>query len=105
MHLDAVDLCTLSALIEHMPQGSALLRALYGPDADLTYADHLLRMVVSELRVANWQRAGDKHARRPTPPDTPGELEKAAKGKTYNQTLVKKLRAKHKRKGTADGKR
>lgn len=81
-----------------MPQGSALLRAIHGPDADLTYSDHLQRMEVYELRIANWQRSGDKKARRPAPPETPGDLQKVEQGISHKQNLVRRLRAKLKQK-------
>lgn len=86
-----------------MPPGSALLRAIHGPDADLTYTDHVLRIIALELRVANWQRAGDKKAKRPGPPETPGDLDKKAQGTTKKQELVKRLRAKQKAKEAVSG--
>lgn len=104
VHLDQTGIGTLAALVEHMPQESALLRALHGPDVALTYADHLARWQVYELRLANWQRAGGKRGAAPEPPQTPGELLEADKGNQKNQKLVKRLREKLRRKQQADKK-
>ena len=92
-------------MVDALPPGSSVLAATAGPDSMLTYSDHLLRMIVFELRVANWQRAGDKKAKKPKPPETPGELAAVAANETHKQSLVKRLRAKRRMmmKGTGRG--
>jgi hypothetical protein len=47
----------LRVLIEHLPPGSSLARAMHGEAAAWTTTEHLLAAVVDQLAVANWMFA------------------------------------------------
>lgn len=71
----------LARLLRHLPPESATWQAVAGPDAVWSTTDHLLALVVDVLQVANWQRAGDKRAKRPEPlprPGMPGRARRSA---------------------------
>ncbi len=63
----------LLVIVRQSPRESALARATHGSDALWGLTDHLLAEVVDELAVANWQRQGKAHARRPKPIPRPGK--------------------------------
>jgi len=54
------------------PRTSAYVRSAAGEAAAWGPIEHLLAMVVDALRLANWQRGGDKFAPRPDPVPRPG---------------------------------
>lgn len=56
-------------LISHLPQESALGRAILGPRADWTQERELQAAMVDALHIANWQRGTDPD--RPTKAPTP----------------------------------
>jgi hypothetical protein len=60
----------LKVLVQHLPANSTTARALGVDSWDLT--DQLLAATVDLLALANWQRGGDKRAKRPTPIQRPG---------------------------------
>jgi hypothetical protein len=61
-------------LVERLPPDSATVRSMQGEAATWSLSDHLMALVVDELRVANWQRTEDGHKgrRRPKPLPRPG---------------------------------
>jgi len=62
----------LKAVVVSLPHGNAIQRAEHGEDALWGLPEHLIATVIDVLQAANWQRAGDKDARRPDPIRRPG---------------------------------
>ena len=60
----------MQVLIVHLPADSHTTRAASGGMWDLT--DQLLAGIYDLLSAANWQRAGNKRAKRPKPLPRPG---------------------------------
>jgi hypothetical protein len=63
----------LGSLLERLPRDSQTVRELYGSKTEWSVADHLLAHVVDAVRIGNWQRSGDKKAKRPKPFPRPGD--------------------------------
>lgn len=61
-------------LVERLPAGSAVARAVHGDAAQWSLSDQLLASAVDALHVANWQRSEDgaKGRNRPRPIPRPG---------------------------------
>jgi hypothetical protein len=76
----------LATLIRYLPSDSATVRAL-DPSSQWSTTDHLLAAVVDTLRVANWQRAGDRRVSPPTPLQRPGEARPHAIGADTRATV------------------
>lgn len=62
----------LLVLVKQAPRGSALSRAVHGESDLWDLHGHLLGVIADLLASANWQRAGDNNAKRPTPIPRPG---------------------------------
>lgn len=61
----------LARLVRQLPPESATWQSFTGPEPWGT-TEHLLALIVDVLQIANWQRAGDKRAKRPEPLPRPG---------------------------------
>lgn len=63
----------LADYVEHLPPTAALWRAI-DPDAMWAVSPDalLLAALVDAVQIGNWQRSGDKHARKPEPIPRPG---------------------------------
>lgn len=59
-------------IIRNAGQGTAIARHVHGEAAEWGAAEYLLAAAVDALNAANWQRSGDKHAKKPTPIPLPG---------------------------------
>ena len=59
------------AVVKHVPQSSALHRAVSGTDAMWGMTEHLLATIADALNMGNWQRGGGK-GKRPGPIPRPG---------------------------------
>lgn len=83
-------------LIEELPRGSALERAIHGEDvAEWGYTEGILANIYDALAVGNWQRGGNKDAPRPKPYPRPvSKVQTAALGRRLKQL---------KRRGGTDG--
>lgn len=64
-------------LVRYLPSDSALGRDLSGEGWLIT--DHLLAAVIDLLQAANWQRQGNKNAKKPKPLPRPGVSHKDSK--------------------------
>lgn len=68
----------LRVLIEHLPRGAALVRAMHGDEVEWGLSEHLLAAVADQLAIGNWLFASantPEHAtqpERPTPIPRPG---------------------------------
>ena len=69
-------------LLARLPLGSELLIELHGEQARWSAAEHLLANLCDLLMQGNWQRGGDKHARKPAPLPRPGDIEKQQRKRT-----------------------
>lgn len=67
----------LGVLLRQLPTDSAFARSVAGLDAEWTLSRQLLAHVCDLLAMANWQRGGDKTAKRPSPIERPGVVEKS----------------------------
>lgn len=62
----------MGSLLEQLPWDSATVRSIHGDIAIWGSVEHLLAMAVDALRMANWQRSGEKKIPRPEPIPRPG---------------------------------
>lgn len=62
----------LKCVIRWLPADAAYRRFLHPDDWQWTLPEHLLAGIYDTLQGANWQRAGNKHAKRPEPLPRPG---------------------------------
>lgn len=62
----------LICIIRWLPADAAYRKFLNPEDAQWTLPEHLLAGIYDTLQGANWQRAGNKHAKRPEPLPRPG---------------------------------
>jgi hypothetical protein len=46
--------------LDNLPEGSAFIRSVVGPDSQWSLEAHLLALISDQLAVANWQRTGKK---------------------------------------------
>ena len=79
----------LYVIVRQSPQDSALHRAVAGPDHIWDLHGHLLAGIFDVLAVANWQRSGVEHAKKPERLQRPGvtkqvEGETLARGKAVS---------------------
>ena len=79
-HLDLLDLWRglitprkAAVLVTQLPAGAQTWVAC-GYDNAWTLTDHLTATLVDVLQIANWQRAGDSKAKRPTPVKRPHDI-------------------------------
>lgn len=76
-------------IVRQAPPGSAIQRAVAGPDHVWDLHGHLLAGIFDLLASGNWQRGGDEHAKRPERLPRPGvtkqvEGETMARGKAVS---------------------
>lgn len=71
----------LMSIVQNLPTTSALNIARYGQDTMWGLNEYLSAGIFNQLAIANWQRAGDEKAKRPTPILAPG-MEAAEEDKT-----------------------
>jgi hypothetical protein len=64
----------LGVLVRQLPPEAALYRSMFGEKALWGSQEHLLALIADILNAANWQRGGDKNAKRPKPLPRPGDL-------------------------------
>ena len=88
----------LKHLVTHLPRDSAYARARFGEVVDWGPVEYLTAAAVDHLAVANWQRAADKHAARPTPVPRPGAT--APTATTTRDMILRRLAAR--KKGVTD---
>lgn len=69
---DALTWRDLLVIIKQSPRDSAIQRDLSGPDHVWGLPEHLLAAIFDTLSVANWQRGGDEHAKKPERLERPG---------------------------------
>lgn len=62
----------LKIIVKQQPGNSALARAINGDDYLWDIHAQLAALIVDHLAVGNWQRSGDKRAKRPKPVERPG---------------------------------
>ena len=62
----------LICIIRWLPADAAYRKFLNPEDAQWTLPEHLLAGIYDTLQGANWQRAGNRHAKRPEPLPRPG---------------------------------
>lgn len=67
-------------IVRQSPPGSAVHRAVAGPDHAWDLHGHLLAGIFDLLAIANWQRGGDEHAKKPDRLPRPGITTPAAEG-------------------------
>lgn len=67
-------------IVRQSPPGSAVHRAVTGPDHAWDLHGHLLAGIFDLLAISNWQRGGDEHAKKPDRLPRPGTTEPAAEG-------------------------
>ena len=97
--LDLVDLWRgklslrkVKVITDHLGPTSALQRAI--TDSSWTDIEELLATLIDVEKLALWQRAGDKNARRPEPYPRPGmeqakEANLRAKAEAFRRTQMK----------------
>lgn len=83
---DALTWRDLFVIIKCSPNDSAIHRAMIGEDHMWGLTEQLLAGIFDSLNIANWQRGGDEHAKKPERLPRPGvtkrtEGELLAKGK------------------------
>lgn len=61
-------------LIENLPRGAALSRALHGDDAEWGLTEHLLAAVVDQLAISNWLFATAHTPEHTAPPERPDPI-------------------------------
>ena len=71
----------LYVIVRQCPPDSALHRSAAGPDHIWDLHGHLLAGIFDVLSVANWQRGGDEHAKKPERLPRPG-ITKQVEGET-----------------------
>jgi len=71
----------LYVIVRQSPPDSALHRSVVGPDHIWDLQGHLLAGIYDVLSVANWQRGGDEHAKKPERLPRPG-VTKQVEGET-----------------------
>jgi hypothetical protein len=64
-------------LVRQLPRDAAVQRSVYGELVEWGPLEHLVALVVDVLQAANWQRSGNRHAKRPRPLPRPGMPEPA----------------------------
>lgn len=62
----------LRCVIRWLPADAAYRRFLHPDEWQWTLPEHILAGIYDTLQGANWQRAGNKHAKRPDPLPRPG---------------------------------
>lgn len=62
----------LYVIVKQSPRDSAVHRSIVGADHEWGLSEQLLAALFDVLAVANWQRGGDEHAKKPDPLRRPG---------------------------------
>lgn len=68
---DRLSWTELRTLIRYLPPGNALAREAQGEAAAWSADTYLLALIADLLANGNWQRAGDRHAKKPKPVERP----------------------------------
>lgn len=63
-------------IVKQSPHDSAIHRSIVGPDYVWDLHGHLLGGIYDVLMMANWQRGGDEHAKKPVQLERPGVSKK-----------------------------